>query len=420
MRYIKTLLISLTIMFMNFSFSQAKETLALKDFLNKVYKNNHDLVVARQELTKEEYKLNVARAARYPSISASGSYGQSGNYADRNSDSKSLGLSVRQTLYAGGTISAEIKETKFNLEIKQEEYKKTQQQIFLAAKEIFYKVLQEMASIELINKVVERRRENMVLIRLKYKSGCESFASLSQAEADFLASEFDKKNSYEKLRLAKTELNLMIGEEASVDLAIQEEDSLVTFPEYQASVSQAYHLRSEIKQAELKEELLKLQVAKIKSEYWPNLSCSASHGFSGEDNIFAEKSWRVGVDLSVPLFKGFTTPNKLKQAELDLDIQKQKKIQLKKEINLEVDQAYTNYLLSKEKKAVVLKSLQAMQDIFKITKLSYKQGKTSYFNLQNYEYDLTKAENSCIEAHYNYLIAAARLLAAIGIQEETN
>ena len=63
--------------------------------------------------------------------------------------------------------------------------------------------------------VLKRRKEDLVLIKLKYNAGRESSPAVKEAEASLLQAEYDKKQAEEELILAQIELNLLLGRSPS-------------------------------------------------------------------------------------------------------------------------------------------------------------------------------------------------------------
>ncbi|MFC1566678.1 TolC family protein [bacterium] len=64
----------------------------------------------------------------------------------------------------------------------------------------------------------------------------------------------------------------------------------------------------------------KLQLKKIKSDYYPTLSFSASNSWAGDANVFDESSWRLGLNMGFSIFSGFSTKTQVKQAKLNINL----------------------------------------------------------------------------------------------------
>ncbi len=129
-------------------------------------------------------------------------------------------------------------------------------------------------------------------------------------------------------------------------------------------------------------------------------------------------NWSAGVNLSMPIFDGFSTKAKVKQATISLKEEDLKIKDLKDNIEQEVKQAYSNLNLATKNLEVSNKTIEAVREAYQLTKLQYEQGRTSYFFLQQKESDLTRSENNYLNAQLNLRVSVARLEKAWGRRTE--
>lgn len=122
----------------------------------------------------------------------------------------------------------------------------------------------------------------------------------------------------------------------------------------------------------------------------------------------------MGINLSLPIFQGFSRKAKVKESTLALMEQDARILELEQQIEEEVEQAYSDWELAGKVIEVNDKTLQAAREMYQLTKLQYEQGLTSYFFLQQKESDLTNTENRYVNALYNLRVSVARLEKAWG------
>ena len=84
---------------------------------------------------------------------------------------------------------------------------------------------------------------------------------------------------------------------------------------------------------------------------------------------------------------------------------------MERQVEEDVRTAYSDWQLAKKNVQVTGKTLDAAESMYRLTRLQYEQGMTSYFFLQDKENALTNAE-------YNYTAAVFELYLAVNRLEK--
>ncbi|MCK4224974.1 MAG: TolC family protein [candidate division Zixibacteria bacterium] len=396
------------------SSSLAQEPLTLQACLSLAKENNPKLIQRKTTIEQAQVGVTSAYSSYYPSVNLSSSYrnnespsgGRSGSY------SSSFGLSL--PLYQGGNIRAGVKIARIQVQMAEENYRQGEDEVILSVKEAFFKILLKREQIALAEDILKRRKEDLVLIKLKYDAGRESSPAVKEAEANLLQAEYDKKQAEEELILAQIELNLLLGRPRRAEVSIKYEHEDIRFPSLDRLIEEAKTQRPDIRSQRANTEVLEAQVTQAKSNYFPKISLSSSYGMGGSEFLDQEGDWSAGISFSLPIFKGFSTKAKVQESTLSLKEQDVRIQELEQQIEEEIEQAYSKWGLAEKVIEVNDKTLQATREMYQLTKLQYEQGLTSYFFLQQKESDLTRAENNYVSALYNLRVYSARLQKAWG------
>ena len=388
--------------------SLAEQPLILQDCLSLASENNPKLVRARTTIEQSQIGVTSAYSSYYPSLDLSSGY----SYSEAGRYSTSIG--ARYPLYQGGSIRAGVRSARARVKIAEENYRSAEDEVILAVKEAFFRILQKQEQIALAEDVLKRRKEDLVLIKLKYNAGRESSPAVMEAEANLLQAEYDKNQAEEELTLAQIELNLLLGRPRRAEVSISYEDEDIRFPSLDRLIEEAKTQRPDIRSQRANTDVLEAQVAQAKSNYFPKISLSSSYGLRGSELFDQEGDWSVGLSLSLPIFEGFSRKAKVKESTLSLKEQDARIQELEQQIEEEIEQAYSRWELAEKVIEVNDKTLQAAREMYQLTKLQYEQGLTSYFFLQQKESDLSRAENSYVSALYNLRVYSARLQKAWG------
>lgn len=387
--------------------------LTLEDCISRAKENNLQLLEAKKDIDRARAGVTEANSSYYPSLGLSTGYRHGGDFSESGTGTYSTGIDAKYTVYKGGYIRAGAKIAKTRVKIAEENYRQKENEIVLLVKQAFFKILQKQEQIALINNILKRRNENLTLIRLNYNVGRETEPNVKQAEASFAQIEYDYLKAEQDLSLAKLELNRLLNR-PDEELSIKYEDKVIVFPLIDSLIKNAKDERPEIISQKANREILEAQITQAKSNYFPSVSVASSYGLQGDNFLKQQSNWSAGINLSMPLFNGFSTSAKVREATIAL---KQNDLNLQNLINnveLEVKQAYSNWQVAAKNLEVNKKTLEANRAVYQLTKLQYEQGRISYFFLQQRESELTQAENSYVNALYNLRVAIATLEKAIG------
>ncbi len=410
-------LIALILLITNLS---TAETLTLEDCISLAKENNPKLLQVKMEIEQSHAGVTDAYSSYYPSLGLSSGYTFSDDGVRdtlKKRGNFSTNLSVRYTVFRGGYIRAGTKIAKAREKNTLENYRLNENQIILSVTESFYTILQKQEQISLTNDVLKRRKEDLALARLKYNVGRENEPVVKEAEANLLQAEYDLISAEEEIALAKLELNRLLGK-SEENISIQYDEKIVEFPTLDSLVKAAKNERPEIIAEQANRDVLEAQVTQTKSNYFPAISVSSSYSLSGNEFLDQNTNWSAGVNLSMPIFDGFSTKAKVKQATISLKEENLKIKDLQDNIEQEIKQAYSDWNLATKNLEVSNKTLEAVREAYQLTKLQYEQGRTSYFFLQQKESDLTRSENNYLNAQLNLRVSVARLEKAWGRRTE--
>ena len=166
----------------------AQQSLSLQDCLSLARENNPKLIRLKTAIEQSRAGVTAAYSSYYPSINLSNGY--SNKYGAVENHSTSIG--VTYPFYQGGYIRAGVKLAKARVKMAEENYRLGEDEVSLAVKEAFFRILQKQEQVALAENICKRRKEDLVLIRLKYSAGRESLPAVKEAEANLLQAEYDK------------------------------------------------------------------------------------------------------------------------------------------------------------------------------------------------------------------------------------
>jgi outer membrane protein len=186
----------------------------------------------------------------------------------------------------------------------------------------------------------------------------------------------------------------------------------------------SYEDRNEVK---LLNNAIKLQgydIRRYKFSYFPTLSAFYSFQETGQRSSAAMsaggKPWfwyntnQVGLNVSIPIFDGFSKKYKIQQSRLTLQKIENNLDQAKKGIDLEITVAkntLTNAILNLD---VQEDNMQLAEKVYNTEKKKYEAGLGSSFAILQSDTDLQQAQSNYFKSLYDAIIARISYLKALG------
>lgn len=252
-----------------------------------------------------------------------------------------------------------------------------------------------------------------------YKEGLIEEDNVTQLSLNVLNSKNTLKNAERQLEYAKSVLKLQMGYDMNQDITLTSEfESVVSSlkPEVSAiesDVNQNIDFMLLNKQLELS----KLNVKYEQSQYLPTLTAFFNHQQQALRNDFnlldGSQPWYPttiwGLNLSVPIFTGGSNRAQVAQAQISVMQNENSIAQFNDGITLQTqsvkfnyDNAYDNYLTSKESVAISKK-------IYSNYQIKFKEGLISSLDLSQIQTQYLSAETQYIQAMYGLINAKIEL-----------
>jgi outer membrane protein len=173
------------------------------------------------------------------------------------------------------------------------------------------------------------------------------------------------------------------------------------------------------------EQLLEYQKKSIQAAYYPTLSLTGSYNYIGQgpempwfkkpsDGVYWSDYAAIGLNLRMPIFTGFGTRAKVRQAENSLQTVKVDLEETKLALDLEYENAKTqidNSIISINNQK---ENAQLAQEVLTNTNNNYIQGLASLTDLLDAENALIEAQNNYTTALLDYKLAEIQLIKSKG------
>ncbi len=256
-------------------------------------------------------------------------------------------------------------------------------------KEVYYKILFSKNQIQLLKKIIERRQNNITLLKLKYHAGVENANAVEEMSAELTMVQFNLFEKEEELTWSQKSLISLIGEELSTNMEIKNITDSYSNYSYQTLFHSVCQNSIELQLNSLQEEIEKEQIRLTQGDYFPDIYLSSQYGVKDYEFLPKNKNWNFTLSFTWPLFSGWKTTSFINESKSRFKKlgEEKKEVQNKLELHLSFQIKQYNLLL-KKKDALNVK-YQAIKNNYAFLKLQYQKGNVSYLWLKDYPGKIT-------------------------------
>ncbi|MEO7978310.1 TolC family protein [Flavobacterium sp.] len=416
-------------------------TLTLKDAVTYALQNKADAKKAKLEVENSEYQIQEIRSRALPQISANGSlthnpiiqttvidgagFGAPGTTiqaAFGQKWSSVAGVSLNQAIY-DQSVFIGLKAAKSTREFYQINAQLTEEQLIEKVANAYYQVYVTRQNLTVLDNNLKNTTKVKDIIKGQFDNGLAKKIDLDRTLVRVSNINTQRQQTLNAVALQENSLKFLMGMPIATQISIPETEFEVT-PNVLSEVADIT-TRTEYLLLKKNEQLLEYQKKSVEAAYYPTLSLTGSYNYIGQgpempwfkkpsDGVYWSDYASVGLNLHVPIFTGFGTRAKVRQANNKLESIKVDLEETKLALDLEYENAKTqieNSLISINNQK---ENAQLAQEVLTNTNNNYIQGLASLTDLLDAENELIAAQNNYTTALLDYKLAEIALIKSKG------
>ncbi|OYQ38280.1 transporter [Flavobacterium cyanobacteriorum] len=405
----------------------AKE-LTLKDAIEYALQNKADARKAKLAVENSNYQIQEVRSRALPNISANGSLTYNpilqlsaidasafpGAPADAGVQlipfgldwSSTAGVNLTQNIFDQAVFTG-LKAAKSTREFYQINAKLTEEDVIERVANNYYQVYVQRQQLLVIENTYANTLKVRDIIKGQYENGLARKIDLDRMNVNLININTQRQQLLNAVQLQENSLKFYMGMSIQTPISLPEMQFELT-PVALTETPDATR-RTQYQLLKKQEELLNYQRKSVIAEYYPTLSLSASYNYIGQgpefpwfakpaDGVYWSDFSSITLNLRVPIFNGFGTRARVRQATIDL----QEAEEDLKDTKLALDLAFENAKTQINNSIITITSqkenVKLAREVLDNTQNNYRQGLATLT-------DLLDAENSYIEAQNNYTSA---------------
>ena len=411
----------------------AQQTVTLKDALNFAVENNANARKSRLDIDGGKFKTQEVRSQALPQITGNASLTYNPIIGQLVVGDQSFQLGRKRNSNAGVQLSQQL----FNQQVftglkaarTSESYYQlnselTEEQVIEQVANNYYQVLVSRQQLSVIDTNIKNVRVVEKIINNQYENGLAKKIDVDRIKVNLTNLQTQREQTINAVVQLENQLKFSMGMpvETPIVLPADEFKSVETLPALADTISLAG--RTEIRLLGIQRDLYELQRKAYVAEYYPSLSLTANISTTGQSDkfdlfsrngsAFYYDASAIGVTLRVPIFDGFATRSRVRQANVDIRKADEDIRNTRNSLNL----AYENAKIQLKNNINTIKAqrqnVQLAQEIYNSTQNNYNNGLAALTDLLDTENALTEAQNSYTQALLNYKIAEIQLIKSNG------
>ena len=347
--------------------------------------------------------------------------------------SYNLRIQVTQLVFAGGGVRGQIRAADFTRDISYYQFRNAVDQVISTVRQQFYQTLLNRALIGVQEESIRLLESQLQDQQNRFEAGTVPRFNVLQAQVAVSNQRpelFTARNNFRiaQLQLAKTlglDYDPSRGESAPLELVGE-----LGYHPRQMSLSQAIALahdrRAFLKQQRANIAAQKEQITVALAGYFPRVSVNGGYEFQSSPFTSNIRDVRSGYTLGAtgdwPIFDGFETAGKVKQARALLSTAEINYDDAVRQVELEVQQAFSNLQQSRELIRSQEETVGQSEEALRLASARLSAGAGTQLEVLNARVEVTRAQSTRLQALFSYNSALAefdRVTATDTVYHET-
>jgi outer membrane protein len=404
---------------------QAGNILTLDEAIQIALENHPSIRASRERIGAQQAVVGQQMAAYYPTITMTNFY-QTGNQigtttgvSDGASDTYLSRTGVAMTLYNFGKREGTVQSARDTLDVTNFNYKTTVDGVILGVKQSYFTYLGLRAIVKVREETVKSRQLLARQAQGFYDVGTRARIDVARAESNLYLSEADLITAQNAVKVGWAILKNAMGVRELPERPLVEDVTMAPIPYTLDQAKEiAFAFRPELKSFDAQRKAQDQLIAVARRGHLPDLIFDTIYRRSGtstaESTFPLQGAWQVQLSFIIPIFDGFRTTNRVQETLHTYYVIKSQEELQRQQVALDVEQAYLRLVELLERIKANEAAANAAKENLDLANGRYEVGVGSIIEATDAQNLYTEAQTTYIRTLYDYKVAEAQLVRAIG------
>ncbi|MEE9542870.1 MAG: TolC family protein [Thermodesulfobacteriota bacterium] len=404
----------------------AEEKMTLPDAYRLALGNHESIAIAREQLIQSQKTKSMAYSFILPKLSASGRYRKftekqtspNGTSLLQPDSTTNLEVKLEQLLYGGGRSLSGIRQAKKGESASRIAVEYANELVIIQTARDFYGALRSAREVEIKEASLKRAEQQQRVSRARLRAGTATKTLVLRADAEAAGITAELFSARAELKNAIWRLGRITGAVATEIVVYPPPEEELPELKVEELVALALEKRRDYRILDLEREMAYHGVRYARGGFLPTVTLEGiyiNRDQSPTTVLFVEESIYGGVNVSVPIFEGGLKRAELGEAKSKLKEAELEKLSLRRDIEIEVREAYNNV----ETLSYIIESF-SKQNLFAKENYDMVFKQFSYGILDNLDVidadaTLVAAELGLMNAKYDHQLGLLELKRSAGV-----
>ncbi|PWJ41049.1 TolC family protein [Sediminitomix flava] len=449
MKKLKIIYISCFLLLAGNTFAQEVEVMTIEEAIQLALTNNHNLKAVAVNKEKASNSATAGNAGLLPSVSATagaeysnnnteiefisaGQPSEGGDPGDSNlgsnrqtingaaSDSYNANIRMDYVLFNGNGNRFTLKQLRESATLEEIKFKQQVENTVLQVVEGYYDISRQQENLATVKETIVTSNKRLNRLKERYLLGQASKLEVLNAEVDLNSDSTSYLQSEQAFFNAVRKLNVILGNEVSASYSVDPNFEFVGGLSADVIIEKAMTENLSILAQHKQEEISELDLKITKAQKSPEFSTYAQYGYNRMNNeasqvVYNESlGFTAGVSMRFNVFNGHQQRTREQNAKLNVLAQQENTLQLTKELERDVMNAWSDYDYKRRIADMETKSMEQAELNFRQTKEQYELGQVTSIDFRTAQTNLQLAKNRLNDALYKAKVAEYSILQLAG------
>lgn len=399
------------------------QPLSVVEYRMKVLNYNQDIKVSQEAVKAALYSLKGIKTGFFPKLDVTGNYSyqvESLEFfpgTDLKHDNYAVEAGLVQNVYSGSAVRRQYNAAKLQHAIARLGVEYTVDNLIYAADVNYWTVVANRDLYRLSQQFVDIVGELYGIVNKRFEEGAISKTDVLMVQNRLKESELQLNTSVMNYKTAVQALNIMMGAEATAEVALSDSiQQAVRTPE-QLDLEKALEKRADYQAALINIRLAKLQTGIVKSKYLPQLAVGIKEKYGTTlINIDGEANFSTiaYAQLNIPVFHWGERRQNVRVSLTREETKELERSKLRDQVDRELNRAWTNVTEISKKLVIVYSSLDIAKNTLTLNTFSYNEGRLPILDVLSAQVSWLQAYTNVVSVNYQYKVALAEYFKALG------
>jgi outer membrane protein len=410
------------------------DTLSLNGYVKLVLEHNPQPKIAAGAVQASSAAREKNRSSLLPHVGASAGISRAGRnsaaagtgtYSTATGNSSSAGIDAQALVFDFGKTPLQYKASGKNLDAVNYDLKSTLQATVLDARSSYFNFLLSEQLLTVNEDAHKQAQLHYDQAKTLFDVGKQAQIAVTKANVDVANALVNVIHARNALKLARVQLETTAGITINDPLVLTDslggtEDSLTM----NDALTRALRNRPELLASKARLEAARLQLKSARASFFPSINASAGYNWRNSSVStlpapdWENPGWNIGATLSLPLFQGGALHAGVRQADASLKQAMASLDATTLNVMQEVQQNVLQEIEARERiSATTVLIVQATESL-RMSQERYRTGIATSIEITDAEVTLADARSSHVQAQFDYRVAHAKLLSALGALDE--